>query len=119
MAAPSTTDPEVDAFAQCLRNVLMQVPARNRSGFFRHVEDMLEVWGRMLERDDVWQCRASSHEERTTTPEDTLREAGSAAGARRSTSGGWRASWLGARDDGEGGGTSLSRSWTSTMADLP
>ena len=76
MAAPSTTDPEVDAFVQCLRNVLMQVPARNRSGFFRHIEDMLEVWGRMLERDDVWQCRASSHEEHTTTPEDTLREAG-------------------------------------------
>jgi hypothetical protein len=76
MAAPSTTDPEIDAFVQGLRNVLMQVPARNRSGFFRHVEDMLEVWGRMLERDDVWQCRASSHEEHTTTPEDTLREAG-------------------------------------------
>ena len=53
MAAPSTTDPEIDAFVQGLRNVLMQVPARNRSGFFRHVEDMLEVWGRMLERDDV------------------------------------------------------------------
>ena len=195
----------------------MQVPVRNRSGFFRHVEDMLEVWGRMLERrhhidllsasgtrarsqppttrpanapaispitTNRMKCMGLSFSgcslQRTTrspgapatipsagssSPSalavmrlitssnfvgcSTGRSAGlarattsgsaalaltkntrprprtpsarraSAAGARRSTSGGWRASWLGARDDGDGGGTSPSRSWTSPMADLP
>lgn len=67
-------DPEVDGLVEACRAMLARVPQRNREGFFQMVKVHFEAWDFGRERDDIWQRRLFA--EPTTTPEETLREAG-------------------------------------------